>query len=639
MLQAIRDRAQGIVVWTIVGLIIITFALFGLSTYLSGPSKIVVADINGTEISQNDLLRAQQNYLQRMQQLLGKQYDPAMFPDERVQREVLQGLITRALVDQHLNEAGYQVAFTQVLDKLRTIPAFQDNGSFSADLYKQVLRTQRMNPELFEQDLARDLASEQLYRGISQTAFVTPAELQRYAVLKNQQRNISYLTLDLADYTRTVQPTEQQIQDYYAANKQAFMTREQVSVDYLELDIRQMASQYDVSEADLKQYYDTHRANYSQQAEQRKASHILLKVDEQHKDTDVRQQADELLARLRNGEDFAKLAREYSQDPGSAKQGGDLGYFGKGIMTPPFEAAVFALQKGELSEPVKTEFGYHLIRLDDIRPEQLTPFEEVKQQIKTELQLQQAEQAYYEKADELNRYSYEMPDSLAGVADKMGLTLKQSPLFTRQGGPGLFADPKLVGAAFSEEVLRQGRNSEPVQLSDTHVVVLRVREHREARQKQLGEVKDQVTAQVRAQLARQQLEETATKIQQALEAGQAGEAVAKQYKLKWNEAGFIQREPSDKQQLDLALRQQAFQLPRPAGQAVTATVRLSNGNMAVMQLQAVRDGQAETDTARIKANQVRLASVAGSVSYDAFLDSLQQDADINITKQDKVQTE
>jgi len=634
MLQTIRDRAQGIVVWTIVGLIIITFALFGLSSYLSGGAKSNIAEVNGSEITQTQLTRAQQNYLQRMQQMLGKNFNPDMFDNDMVKQQVLQGLITREVIQQHVKDVGLEPAPQQVVSYIQSIPAFQEDGHFSNERYQQVLRVQGIAPEQFEHDIASDLAVDQMRNGIIQSAFVTQAELQRYARLKNQQRDIGYLVLGLDSFEKQIKPTDEQVEAFYNANKESFMTPEEVSVNYLELNLNTLAERYDVSEDEIKQYYQSNRDSFVKKPEQREARHILIKIDADQTEAEAKKKIDELRQKIAKGADFAELAKEYSQDPGSASQGGELGYFGRNVMDPAFEKVAFSLKPGEVSQPVKTPFGYHLIKLEKIRSETITPLAEVKDKIRHELQMRQAEQDFYQQVDDLNRYSYEMPDSLAGVADKLGLEVKHSSLFTRRGGKGIFGNPKVINAAFSDEVLQQGRNSEPVELSDTHVMVLHVNKHQPAQQKSMADVRSEIVTQLKRQQAQQLAITTAEQLRSELQSGdKSGEQLARQYKVKWLKPGYISRQPDAKSKLDKAIRQEAFRMPKPDKQQASAAIaRLGDGNIAVLELYAVRDGEVDKEPAKIKTDRLRLSSAFGDSEYQATLQSLRSKADITINK-------
>jgi len=632
MLQLIRDRAQGMLVWTIVGLIIITFALFGLSSYLTGGGgKSSVAEVNGTEINENQLLRAQRDYLQRLRQFQGDQFDPSLFDNKRVKREVLEGLIQRELIQQHINEMGYQPGPQQVLDAIHSFEVFQEDGRFSSQRYKQLLRQQGIVAEQFERDVASDLAVEQLRNGIAGSAFVTDAELQRYLRLKYQQREIGYLVLDLARFQEQVSPDEAAIEQFYRANQGRFMTEEKVSVDYLELDLTQLARQYEVNQEEIEAYYAAHRESYSEGEERRQVRHILIATHAERSQEEARDKAQQLYQQLVEGADFAQLAREHSDDPGSAAQGGNLGRIERGVFDPDFEQAAFALGEGDISEPVKTRFGYHLIRADVVQPPRVKPLAEVEDEIRQELRMRQAEQEFYEKVDALSRYSYEMPDSLDGVGEQLGLQVQQSPLFTRQGGEGVLEDPRVVNAAFSEEVLERRRNSEVLELSDTRFLVLRVNQHQPAREKALQEVRPQIVSFLKRQQAQALAAEAAESIRTEIEQGAAPDAVAGRYDAQWQTPGLISRQPQPDERLDNTIRQAAFRMPAPGdnGASLTTTA-LPDGNLAVIRLQAVQAGELPAGETLSRERQ-QLAAAMGVSEYNALLESLRRQAKITIS--------
>ncbi|MDZ7663229.1 SurA N-terminal domain-containing protein [Thiohalophilus sp.] len=633
MLQLIRDRAQGLFVWAIVGLIIITFALFGLSSYLGGGGQASsVAEVNGTEISENQLLRAQRDYLQRLQRFQGEQFDPALFDSPRIKREVLQGLITRELIQQHINERGYQPGPTQVVETIRNFEVFQEEGRFSSARYKQLLRQQGLVAEQFERNVASDLAAEQLRNGIIRSAFVTDAELERYLRLKHQQREIGYLVLELDRFLDQVELEASRIEAFYEANRSRFMSPEKVSINYLELDLKRQARTYEADEQAIQEYYASHRDNYTQQPEQRQVRHILVAMNAERSQSEARDKAEQLHQQLATGAEFAELARQHSDDPGSASRGGDLGYIKRGAFDPDFEEVAFSLDEGEISAPVKTRFGYHVIKVETVQPAEVKPLAEVKDTIRQELRMRQAEQDFYEKVSELERYSYEMPDSLQGVAEQLGLEVKQSAPFTREGGEGVLGHPKVVNAAFSEEVLAQGRNSEVLELSDTHFLVLRVNEHNPAQQKPLEAVRSQIARQLRQQQAHQLAAETAQSLRTELEEGEASPAaLASRHGAQWHTPGWIKREPQQGKSLDNTLRQAAFRMAPPeAGRPSVTTTTLPNGNVAVVRLQAIQPGEVPAaDT--LKAERQQLSAAFGTSEYNALLESLRREAEIRVS--------
>ncbi len=630
MLQAIRDRAQGIVVWAIVGLIIITFAVIGLGSYFSGSAKSVVASVNGVEISERELIREYQNALQRLQRMLGSNYRADLFNEEVMKQQVLEGLIQRELINQELEAENYQVAPQQIVAALKKIPAFQNaNGEFSAENYHNVLAVQGMSSDLFEMQMARDIANENLRNGILRSTFVSELEGQRYQRLQEQQRKLGYLRLPYQRYLDKINISDDEINSYYEQNTAEFSTPQEVGVDYIELDLAEMARQFEFSDAEIKEYYEQNRQSFVNLPEQRKVRHILIPVNATIDEKQAQDKIEALAQRINNGEDFAAIAKTDSQDPGSASQGGDLGFIGLGIMDKAFEQAAFQLQKGQLSQPVRTRFGYHLIEVTDIQPVQLKPFDEVKAQIRTELQTEQAEKRFYEEVDKLNNLSYEIPDSLQTVADELGLALKHSPMFTASGGEALFANPKVVSAAFGDEVLNQNRNSELIELSDTHVLVLRLREQKPASQLPLAEVRESVIGRLKQQQAKALAAKDAEAALARLMQAEKPQRVAADYGQKWQDAGAIKRTPSAEDKLDNQIREAVFSLPHPQdNQAEFTSLTLPGGDAVVLALYAVIDGEPATDKAGQQVVLQQLANLSGQIEYNAYLAYLQSKADI-----------
>ena len=630
MLQSIRDRAQGIIIWTIVGLIIITFALFGLSSYLSGTAKAVVATVNGVEISETELLREYQNAQQRLQQMLGANYRADLFNEQLMKEQVLEGLIQRELINQQLDAEKYHVAPQQVVATLQKMPAFLDaNGEFSAENYHRILAVQGMPTELFEMQLARDIANEQLRSGIVRTTFVTEPEGQRYQSLQEQQRKIGYLRIPQQRYIEQIKVSEEEVAAYYQQHPDEFNTPEEVSVDYVELGLADLANQIDVSDTEVRDFYDQHQENYVSQQEQRKVRHILIKVDADVNDQTARKKIEAIASRVKNGEDFAAIAKAESQDPGSATQGGDLGFITPGLMDKAFEQAAFQLGKNELSQPIRTRFGYHLIEVTDIKPAKLQAFDDVKAQIRKDLQTQQAEQRFYEEVDKLNNLSYENPDSLIPVAEQLGLQVKHSPLFTASGGEGLFSNDRIVAAAFSDEVLQQNRNSDLLELSDARVVVLHLREHKAAARRSLDEVRALIVGRIKQQQAGELAEKDAKDALNRLAAAEDPVQVASDYQQKWQDAGFIKRQPAEADKLSEEIRDAVFNLPRPQGNSPELTsLVLPGGDAVVVALYSVQDGVPGKNTEALLATEKQLANMAGQMEYTAYLAYLQSKADI-----------
>ncbi len=627
MLQAIRNNAQGVFVWIIVGLIVVSFALFGLGSYLSGASKVVAASVNGVEISSTALTRAYQQYQERLRNMLGEQYRPEMFATAQVKNEVLQGLISQEVLNQSLSEQGYLASAEQVFAKLKQYQAFQDGSEFSAKRYKEVLSIQGINGEAFEYDLSRDIASQQLRAAINDSAFLTEKEKIHLATLENQKREIGYFKVSAKAYQKSITVSDDEIQSYYEKNSQLFLTNEKVQIEYIDLNMDTLAAQQDVSDKMIKQHYESLPENYMA-----------------NDDAAAKKKLESLRKQILRGASFADLAKKHSQDKGSAKQGGDLGYLTRGV-EEQFDKVVFALKKGDVSKIIKSKMGFQLIQLDDIRlgdPEErkvrhilikperkLKSLAEVKAEIKKELQYQLAGKVFFDDSDEMNNLSYESPDSLEPVAEALGLKIKTSPLMTRRGAAGLFANPKILSSAFSDEVLKQGRNSELLEISDSHVVVLRIKEHKASSVLALNKVKSGIKENLLKMKASKKSQEVTTDILESLKNAVSISEIKKRYpQIKWNKVGWIKRKIDKESKSDLPniIRDFSFAMAKPINNTTWDKVALPSGDQAVIALFKVEKSNNEKDI-----DDVRISKVMGTTDYTSYVRYLESQADISVS--------
>ena len=626
MLQAIRNNAQGVFVWIVVGLIVVSFALFGLGSYLSGASKIVAASVNGVDISSTALTRAYQNYQERLRQQFGEQFRPEMFGVTRMKTDVLQGLITQEVMNQMFYEQGYMASPEQVLNKIKQYDAFKEAGTFSAKMYKEVLSAQRMNEEAFENDLSRDIAAQQLRNAITASAFLTEKEQKILAALQNQKREMGYFDIPVKSYRDLVKVSDDEIKSYYEKNSQLFLTAEKIQLEYIELNMDAIAAAQEVTDDIVKQRYESSPENY--------------KGDD---NAAAKKKITALRKQIQQGADFAALAKKHSQDKGSAKQGGDLGYLTRGG-GEAFDEVVFALKKGEVSQVIKSKAGFQIIQLDDIRagdPEErkvrhilikperkLKSFADVKVAIKKELQYELAGKVFFDDADQMNNLSYETPDSLEPVAEGLGIKVKTSTLMTRRGGTGLFANPKILSAAFSDEVLKEGRNSEMLEISDTHLVVLRIKEHQVASVQALDKVKVRIKDNLLQEYAGKKAQEVTSDILARLQKNENIESVAKRYpETTWNKTGWIKRKAELKSKLSTSIRQHVFAMPKPAAAKTSwDKITLPTGSQAVIALFKVE----ETDKG--EADSERVLQIMSNTDYASFVQYLKSQADISISQ-------
>lgn len=555
MLQFIRDRAQGWIAWVIVGLIIIPFALWGLNEYVGGGTEIAAAEVNGQNISQRQLQETYYRQRQRLQEMFGDQLPEELFSEAAMKQQLLQQLIEDELLLQSSFSSKMRIGDQQLVGLIRSIDAFKENSQFSNELYERVLRTQGMQPATFEYKVRRDLLLQQYKAGIQDSEFATAAETKLIADLNQQQRQIDYITVPVSNFESSISISDEEINSYYEANQSRFRTPEMVKVSYIELKQKAIASEVDVDESLLKERYESQIINYKT-PEERRARHILITDDN---DAKAKQDADALLAKLKSGDSFEELAKSLSQDPGSAAQGGDLGFFGLGLMDPAFENAAYKLNIGELSPVVKSEFGYHIIKLEEIRGGETKSFADVKSEILAEVQQESAEQRFYDQAESLANLTYEQPDTLQVAAEQLNLAIEKSSFFGQSGGQGIAKNSKFSQAAFSEDVLQRGNNSEVIELSKTHFVVLRLDEHQPEGVKPLDSVNTAINNLLLKEKAEADAKTYASTLLENIKGGEQVSSLAEQEKLKWNEA-TIKRDSKD---IDPVIVSAAFKMAHP----------------------------------------------------------------------------
>ncbi len=629
MLQIIRDRAQGFLAWVIVLLISIPFALWGINEYIGGGGEVTVAKVNGNEISQQALQRELFRQRQQIQQALGGRLDPALFPEERLRSQVLEQMIQRELLIQAAQNSGLRIADAHLGSYIRSAPDFQQEGQFSPELYERILSREGMSPGMFEISVRQDLLTAQLQAGLILTTFSTGHEQDAYRRLLGQQRDVGFVVVPLQRFEEAVEVSEEAVERFHEENGDLFRLPERVSVDYLELSVDGIAAGINVGEQELRERYEAQIANY-RKPEERHLRHILLAAEPDDSDSAVaaRKQADELREQLLAGASFEELAKEYSDDPGSAESGGDLGFLSPGMLDAAFEKAAFSLEQGALSEPVRSAFGYHLIRVEAVRGGEVSPFDEVRGRILDEVKRERAGQQFYEQAEQLANLAYEFPDSLEEAAVRLGIEVQTSEPFGRQGGEGVFADPRVSAVAFSEEVLESGYNSEPIDISNDHQVVLRVRERFPAARRPLAEVREQIEARLRRDGAVDEAQQLADAMLARLRSGESPEAVAQAEGLEWKRV-TAERTGDE---LPPALAGSVFAMPRPVAEGGPAfeQTALPGGDQAVLALYGVKEAAAEEEPVGIE-----LARAAGEAEFDGFLRDLRARGKVVISKREE----
>ncbi len=631
MLEFIRERATGFIAWIIVIGIALTFALWGLGDYLTPDANVYVAEVGEEKITQNSL---QQRYLQnraRLQAALGENFNPAFFSEDALKREALDVLIQENVLVQKLTESGQSVGDTQLNATLQSLEAFKTNGVFDSARYQEQIRLQGESVEGFENRMRRAVLIDQAANSVVQSSFVSDAELDAFVKLRDQQREISILTVPNSLFEDSVEVGDEEIQAYYDENGSRYQTAEKVSVDYLVLDANDLTGDIDIEEDDVRFEYEQRKSEFVVD-EQRRASHILIEVDADADDAataELRAKAQALLDRANAGEDFAELAKANSDDVGSANSGGDLGFFGKGVMVPPFEEAVFALEQGQISELVQSSFGFHIIKLTGLQEQRGKTFEEMRAELENEMKRDRAADIVIERSELLTDATYENPETLSVAAEELGLEIKTSELFERNNGTGIASAPEFRNAAFSDEVLEQSNNSEPLQLSGNRIVVLRLKERVAPTPKPLEEVREDILATLKQEAANNAAKELGETLVADIEAGNDIADQLAEKELTWTEAKFYSRNDGS---VDRLILQSAFKLTEANESSMG--IELLNGDYALYKMTEIKEGDPSSlsDEQRqvLKDQQQR---ARGGSEYTAWLEILRSSTKVTLIEE------
>ena len=613
MLQDIRENAQGTIAKIIIGLLIVSLSIWGMDAIIGGFSgEPEVATVNGEDITEREFLRAVQMESQRRLSAM-ETPDPSLLNEDQVRKDVLESLIREQVLIQDANAQGLALNAADIDALITRMPQFQVDGQFNRDRFVATVRNMGMGVTEFREAMRKQYVLNQIRAGIIQSAVVADENAAQLLRIQNQTRSFRVLDIPASAIAGNVAVTDADVEAFYQQNADAFQQPERVDAAYITLSLGALAENVQVSDEELQAYYDQRAAGLA--SEERRASHILI---EEGSEADQAMTA--IQKRLEAGESFADLAREYSIDTISAQDGGDLGYAGRGIYDKAFEEALFALEEGEISRPVRTSFGVHLIRLEDIRRSEVPPLSESDDQLRRDLARDKARERFAEVRAQLADSAY-AADDLAGPAKELGLEVREAKGISREGGQAPFDHDGLVRQLFSKDVLEAGYNTELIDVGDNVSVVARVRKYHEAEQLPLAEVRENIRATLEQRKTREALVERAETIIASLEAGESLESVGE-----WASYQSLARNSSEAAP---AVIQQAFSLPRPDqgearyGKTVTADAA------SVVALEAVKDGEVAEGSTEL--NQLRdfLASLEGQREYAAYQQFLRNQAEVD----------
>ncbi|MEO9524862.1 SurA N-terminal domain-containing protein [Marinobacter alexandrii] len=614
MLQDIRENAQGTIAKIIIGLLIVSLSIWGMDAIIGGFSgEPEVATVNGEDITEREFLRLVQMESQRRLSRMDSP-DPSLLNEDQIRKDVLESLIQQQVLIQDADSQGLALTDADIDALITQMPQFQVEGQFNRDRFVSTVRNMGMGVAEFREAMRKQYVVNQIRAGIVQSGVAANENVSHLLRIQNQTRDFRVVTVPESAVAGQVEITEDEVQAFYDDNSSAFKQPEQVDAAYITLSLGALAESIEISEDELQAYYETRADDLAR--EERRAAHILIEDGE-----DADQTMATLQQKLADGASFADLAQEYSIDTVSAEEGGDLGYAGRGVYNGAFEEALFALEEGEVSEPVETSFGVHLIKLEDVRRSDVPPLSEIEGQLRSELARERAEERFAEIRTQLADSAY-AADDLAGPAEELGLEVREAKGITRNGGTAPFDHEGLVRQLFSTDVVEDGYNTELIDVGDNVSVVARVREYRDAQQLALEEVAADVRASLKAQETRAALSKRAEEIIAGLESGQSLSELG---------AGdWVRYEAKSRNDQDAgaAVMRAVFSLSRPAEGEVSYGQSVSGSSAAVVALDGVNEGAVDETSAEFGQLEEFLASLEGQREYGAYQQFLRNRAEV-----------
>lgn len=619
MLTAIREKTSGIIAAIIVGLIIIVFSLWGIESYIRGDTGLLVAEGDGVEVSK----RVYQRTLERYKANVPQQ----MWDSPFIKRQVVESLVNDTLLINEVNSLGYRASDKLLGEYIQGQSYFHSGGKFDVTTYKMALRSSNTSVGEYETQMRETLSLQQLRSGYSNSVIVTDKAMKQALSLLLQQRETDYVLIEPGRYRSSVAVSSKEIQDFYNNNKTQFNTEELVKVEYIELSADALAANYQPSDSELREFYNQD-VSVALKKEKRRISHILVEGD----DKASLDKARTLMQQLRGGADFAALAKKHSDDPGSAGKGGDLGNLEPGVMVKEFEEAAMLLsKKGELAGPVKSQFGYHLIKLTAYTPAVRKPFNRMKAELVKRLRQRKGEELFFSYAETFNNTVYENPDSLQPAAQELGLKIMKSKFFSRRGGTGIAANKTVVEAAFSSDVVDLGRNSDAIETGDTRLVAVRLLERKPATVRPLAEVRPSIDTILRNQKAAARVRETSASLKAAADKKGLAAAAAS---LKLGLIKGVMLKQEGNKDIDRSLVSAVFAASHPQDKAVIGSADLGAKGAAVFALKKVVAGDpGKADVATRKKVKDMLVKRQGREYFSNFQAGLRKAANVKIYEQ------
>ena len=631
MLTAIREKATGWIAWILVGIITLTFALWGIQSYFEGPDRAAVAVVNGTEIENTTYQNALTERRRALVNRFGRNFSSDYFATDAFKQQVLDELIDDILLQSEQIERGYRIGDDQLRTLIRTATEFQGENGFDAERYQALLRSEGFTVTQYEAEQRLRLAIAQMQRGFLDTVFVRNDDVDAIAALLQQRRDAEYVVLAADRFTDEAEISAEQIQQHYDQNPEQFRAPDQMRVEYLQLSVEQIAQRIEPTEEELQAHYNQNQDEFNE-PDRRRASHILIAVAaDASEDVEFAalRRANDIADQAKDGSDFAELANTHSDDSGSAANGGDLGFIEPGMMVAPFESAVFAMDLDEIRGPVRSKFGFHIIKLTELQVGAKRSFESVRDAIVERERRQQAELQFAEHAETFTNLAYEHSHTLDVAAEELGLEVQKSDWFSRDEGDGIAAAEGVRRAAFSESVRVDQFNSDTVQVDADTVVAVRQLDFKESEIRPFDEVRDGIEATLLAKQAAIRAEEAGTELVAELNSGGDWEALIGELELIAEALPAERNAATDPEQRQISA--EVFRVPAPNGGPVVAGMRLASGGYAIYRLTAVTAGDVASMDDDVKQRvRTELERRSGFDQYLSYRRDLRDRAEIEI---------
>ncbi len=630
MLQTIRDKISGVVAIAFLGAIAVVFVFWGID-FQTG-AQTFAAKVGGENISGDTVRRAWQQRQSQLQQMLRDELPPDMIKSQ--QTMLLDQFVQQELLKQRAQRYGYRVSDQELAQRVMEYPQFQVDGKFSKDRYNALLRSSGLTETGFEAELQEGLLIDQLRNAVVESAFVVPYELDRRYAMEKQEREIDYVLIPTASFADAVTITDEQVQLWYNENQANYLLPETVDLQYVELTRERAEAGIEVTEQALKDFYERVKERFTTQ-ERRHGRHILITIGDGVDDAAAKKKAEEFTAQAKGGADFAQLAKDNSKDPGSAVQGGDLGWAQRGMFVGPFEDALFAMAVGEIRGPVKSDFGYHVLKLDEVEAGHVKTFEEARAEVESDYRKERAQTIFYDESQKLADQAFSALTELDSVAKTMNLPVKTVTGFTREGGGGFADDPNVIEAAFSDDVLERRQNSPLVTVGEDRALVLRVTSHKRAEPRPFGSVSAQIREQLKTQGMREKAAAQGAFAMARLQKGEAWAGVVSALKFAAVGKRFMTRQDSV---APPAIVRAAFTAPNnevSEAKPYFGGVTTDDGNYAVYAVTQVRNADPSKEAAAEKSARKRRAEVqAGNGEFTAYISEAERTT--KIVKNDKI---